>query len=42
MPATLVEVGYVTGSSDSKKLANPSYRRQMAEAITNGILEYFR
>lgn len=42
MPATLVEVGYVTGSSDSKKLANPSYRRKMAEAIANGILEYFR
>ncbi|MBD2580571.1 N-acetylmuramoyl-L-alanine amidase [Oscillatoria sp. FACHB-1406] len=40
MPAVLVEVGFVTGSSDSAKLSDPSFRRQMAEAIAEGILNY--
>lgn len=42
MPAVLVEVGFVTGSSDSAKLADPSFRRQMAEAIAEGVLNYIK
>lgn len=42
MPATLVEVGFVTGSSDSKRLSDASYRRRMAEAIAQGIVDYLR
>jgi N-acetylmuramoyl-L-alanine amidase len=42
MPSTLVEVGFVTGSSDSQRLADPSYRRRMAEAIAQGIMDYLR
>ena len=40
MPAVLVETGFVTGSSDSAKLANSSYRTRMAEAIAEGIISY--
>jgi N-acetylmuramoyl-L-alanine amidase len=40
MPASLVEVGFVTGYRDSAKLRNPNFRQQMAEAIARGILEY--
>ena len=42
MPAVLVETGFVTGREDAPKLANPNYRRQMAEAIASGILEYIK
>ena len=42
MPSVLVEVGFLTGNEDSANLRNPNYRRQMAEAIANGILEYIQ
>ena len=42
IPAVLVEVGYVTGAEDARKLASPAYQRQMAEAIARGILLYIR
>ncbi|MDB9313134.1 N-acetylmuramoyl-L-alanine amidase [Spirulina sp. CS-785/01] len=40
MPASLVEVGFVTGRADAPRLADPNFRSQMAEAIARGILEY--
>ena len=42
MPATLVETGFVTGAQDAPRLADPNFRRQMAAAIAQGILEYLR
>ncbi|MEO0949016.1 MAG: N-acetylmuramoyl-L-alanine amidase, partial [Cyanobacteria bacterium J06641_5] len=42
MPAALVEVGFVTGREDAPKLRDPSFRRQMAQAIADGILNYVR
>lgn len=42
MPSVLVEVGFVTGREDAAKLSSASYRRQMAEAIARGILQYIR
>lgn len=42
MPATLVEVGFVTGRIDNRNLANANYRKQMAQAIAAGIIQYFR
>ena len=42
MPATLVEVGFLTGYEDNAKLSDPNFRRQMAAAIANGILDYIR
>jgi N-acetylmuramoyl-L-alanine amidase len=42
MPAVLVETGYLTGREDAPKLSDADYRRQMAEAIASGILEYIK
>ena len=42
MPSTLVEVGFVTGYDDSAKLTNPTYQRQMAQAIARGVIEYMQ
>ena len=42
MPAALVEVGFVTGSSDSRVLAQPAQRRRMAQAIARGIIRHIR
>lgn len=40
MPAVLVETGYVTSPSESRRLADPAYQSQMAAAIARGILQY--
>ncbi len=42
MPAVLVEVGFVTGEIDAPKLKDPAHRRQMAEAIARGIVQYIK
>ncbi|MBE9047040.1 N-acetylmuramoyl-L-alanine amidase [Pleurocapsales cyanobacterium LEGE 10410] len=42
MPAVLVEVGFLTGAVDAARLKDPDYRRQMAEAIARGIVEYIK
>ena len=42
MPAVLVETGFLTGQEDAANLTQESYRRQMAEAIARGILDYIR
>lgn len=40
MPAALVEVGFVTGAEDARRLADPNFRTVMAQAIVRGILQY--
>lgn len=42
MPAALVEVGFVTGAEDAPMLADPAYRRRVAQAIAQGILRYLQ
>ena len=42
MPATLLEVGYVTGVEDAPRLADPQWRTTMAGAIARGILQYIQ
>ncbi|MCT7950410.1 N-acetylmuramoyl-L-alanine amidase [Ancylothrix sp. C2] len=42
MPAVLVEVGFVTGAQDAARMADPAYRRLLAEGITRGILQYIQ
>jgi len=39
MPAALVEVAYMTNSSDLTKLKSDSFRKKVAEGIVDGILE---
>ncbi|HIK37970.1 MAG TPA: N-acetylmuramoyl-L-alanine amidase [Geminocystis sp. M7585_C2015_104] len=42
MPSVLLETGFVTGMEDAAKLTNPTFQRQMAEAIAAGIIEYIK
>jgi N-acetylmuramoyl-L-alanine amidase len=42
MPATLVEVGFVTGREDAARLANPASQTRIAQAIARGIMQYVR
>lgn len=42
MPSVLVETGFVTGREDAANLSNATFRQQMAEAISLGILEYIQ
>ncbi|MGK7938093.1 MAG: N-acetylmuramoyl-L-alanine amidase [Xenococcaceae cyanobacterium] len=42
MPAVLVEVGFVTGAEDAPRLRNPTHRRQMADAIIRGVIQYIK
>jgi N-acetylmuramoyl-L-alanine amidase len=39
-PAVLVEGGYLTNDAEARKLATPTYRQQLAEAIANGVRAY--
>lgn len=41
-PAVLVEVGYLSNAREAGDLADPAYRRQLAEAIANGITDYLQ
>ena len=42
MPATLLEVGFVTGAQDAPRLADANWRETMANAIARGILQYIQ
>ncbi len=42
MPAILIEGGYMSHPVEGKKIFDAAYRRQMARAITDGILSYKR
>ena len=40
MPAVLVETGFLTGQEDITRLRDPAWRKQMAQAIAQGLLSY--
>ena len=40
MPAVLVEIGFLTGRLDARRLEKTTHRKRLAFAITKGILEY--
>jgi N-acetylmuramoyl-L-alanine amidase len=42
MPSVLVEVAYIDNLNDEAKLADPDFRRQVAEAIRDGVLAYYQ
>jgi N-acetylmuramoyl-L-alanine amidase len=42
MPAVLTEMGFVTGSLDSPRLADPNFRRRLAVAVSTGILSFLQ
>ena len=40
MPAVLVEIGFLTGRLDARRLEKTAHRKRLAYAIAKGILEY--
>ncbi|MFM7361560.1 MAG: N-acetylmuramoyl-L-alanine amidase [Cyanobium sp.] len=40
MPSALAEMGFVTGEIDAPQLADPEFRRRLAQAVAAGILNY--
>ena len=42
MPAALVEIGFVTGRIDARKLKQADHRKKLAFAIAKGILNYLK
>ena len=40
MPAALVEIGFLTGKLDARRLEKSIHRKRLAYAITKGILKY--
>ena len=40
MPAVLVEIGFLTGRLDARRLEKNTHRQRLAYAIAKGILEY--
>lgn len=40
MPSSLLEMGFVTGSLDASRLADPAHRRRLALAVATGLLNY--
>jgi len=42
MPAILVEIGYITNSTENKRLGNDAYLNRVAAGIVNGIDSYIK
>jgi N-acetylmuramoyl-L-alanine amidase len=42
MPSILVEVGYVTGDLDGKRLRWKNYKKRLAKGIAIGVKDYFK
>ncbi len=42
MPAILIEGGFMSHPSEGRKIYDPAYRKQMARAIVEGVLNYKR
>ncbi|WLR41595.1 N-acetylmuramoyl-L-alanine amidase [Bacillus carboniphilus] len=42
MPAVLVELGYMTNPDEEAKIKTSSYQNKAAEALKDGIVEYFK
>lgn len=41
IPSILVETGFISNPGEARKLADPAYRRRMAQAIHRGIRSWF-
>jgi len=41
-PAVLTEIGFLTNPYTARRLASPSYRQRVGDAIADGILSYLR
>lgn len=41
VPSILVETGFISNPEESRKLATPAYRKQMAQSVFKGIKQHF-
>jgi N-acetylmuramoyl-L-alanine amidase len=41
VPSVLVELGFITNSSDYQKLISDQYQNIFAQSIYNGIVQYY-
>jgi N-acetylmuramoyl-L-alanine amidase len=41
VPSILVETGFISNKDESRKLASPNYREQMAKSVFKGVHQYF-
>jgi len=41
IPSILIETGYLSNPAEAEKLANPSYQQNLADAIAQGLKDYF-
>jgi N-acetylmuramoyl-L-alanine amidase len=42
MPSVLVEISHLSNPREEERLRSPAYRKQVAQGIYEGILEYMR
>ena len=42
MPSVLVEISHLSNAAEEDRLRNPAYRKQVAQGIYDGIIEYMR
>ena len=41
IPSVLIETGYLTNPEEARRLNSPSFQRSMAQAIAQGVMNYF-
>ena len=41
IPSLLIETGYLSNPSEARKLASPAYQQRLADAIVQGVMNYF-
>lgn len=42
VPAALIEMGYITNPAERNLLENPEYQQKLSDAVTRGIIQYYR
>ncbi len=42
VPVTLIELGYLSNSTEDQKMASPTFQKKMAKGIADGIDAYFK
>ena len=42
MPSVLAEVSFINNRTEGRRLADPAYRQQIAQALVDGVKRYVR
>jgi N-acetylmuramoyl-L-alanine amidase len=41
MPSILVEMGFISNTSEANKLQDDNYRNKIAQGVVNGVVKFF-